>query len=488
MNTKKNIFYNTLLSVSQLLLPLVTYPYVSRILGPSALGKISFIESISQYFILFAAIGIPVYSIREFGKLDFNDKKGRDKLFFELFLLHQSFSLFLMCFYILVFFILDGNDLNPYLYLIGGVMILINPLLIEWYYQSKGKFDFITKRSLITKAISAVLIFLLIKKQDDFVIYYALFLFSLIVNVLVNLYSFIKESPIFSYKNLDFRKHFRPLFLLATTTVVGSIYITLDTFVLGLFSSFEAVGYYSTAIKIVKLPLSIINAVAIVSLSQVSSAFFKNDLVAVRANLAKSLKYVLTLSIPFSIGIGLTAKWIIPLISGPEFLPSVRAVQILSPIIVLIALNYLIFVQLFTPGHKEKTMLLITIFGSLVSVCSNLLLVPKFSYIGSAITTTATEFTILLFCIFLSKKKFQINFDFDSLIKALISCILFIPFFYLIDAFDVKDFVKLIICFFSCVSSYFLIQRFAFKNEIILIVEEFCLNFFKNKILNDKKF
>lgn len=482
MSTKKNIFYNTILSVSQLLLPLVTYPYVSRVLGPSALGKISFIDSISQYFVLFAAIGIPVYGIREFGKLDCNDKKGRDKLFFELFLLHQFFSFFLICFYILLFFILKGSDLDPYLYLIGGVMILINPLLIEWYYQSKGKFDFITKRSIITKVISAILIFLIIKKQDDFIIYYAILLFSLMMNVLVNLYSFIKEKPIFSYGNLDFRKHFRPLLLLTTTTVVGSIYIVLDTFILGLVGDFVAVGYYSTAIKIVKLPLAMINAVAIVSLSKVSGAFFNNDLLAVRTYLAKSLQYVLTLSIPLSFGMGLTAKWTIPLISGAEFLPAVTAVKILSPVIVLIALNYLIFVQLLTPGHKEKAMLMITIFGSMVSVGSNLFLVPKFSYIGSAITTTVTEFAILLLCVFVSKKEFQINLEIDCLIKALISCILFIPFFYLIDMIECKDFLKILICFFACGLSYFFIQRFAFKNVIVLGVEEFCLNFFKNKI------
>jgi O-antigen/teichoic acid export membrane protein len=469
---KKNIISNTLLSLSQILFPLVTFPYISRILGPSGIGKVSFIDSLTQYFILFSAIGIPLYGVRELAKVR-DDNEKSSKLFTELILLHLlTTTLFLSIYFGTVFLLIDKQNYFI-LSIIGGGILLSNVFIIEWYFQSQSKFDYITKRTISLRLIFIVLMFVLIKKDTDLTKYYLLFLILQVMNAGINFYFVFKSDIKIVFKNLDLKKHIKPLLFLTACSVIGSVYVLLDNVILGLLSTTLSVGYYSAAIKIVKVPISLINALSIVLVPKLSESFANNDLKSIKHYVDSSIHYILTFGMPLCIGMALTAKWTVFIISGPAFQPAIELIWFLCPIVILIALNCIYFFQVFTPGNKEITMLIILVVSALVSILLNILLIPKIQHLGAAITTTITELVVFVLSVFFSKRIFDINFNFKYFIVPIISSLIFIPIIYSVNLLNVNYIIKFIGGGTACMLAYYLIQRFIFKNTIVLRMEGF---------------
>lgn len=478
---KKNIFYNTLLSLSQILFPLITFPYVSRILGPNGIGQVGFVDSFTQYFILFSTLGIPLYGVRELSKIR-NENKKLSKLFTELILIHLLSTLIFLIIYSCSVFFLNDKGININLFLIGAGILLSNVFIVEWYYQSQEKFQFITKRTIFLRFIFVILLFLIVSDKTDLVKYYALFLILNILNAAFNFYFILKSDLKLVYSNLNLSKHIKPLFLLMSCTVIGSIYVLLDNVILGILSTPESVGFYTSAIKIVKIPISLIGSFGIVLIPRLSESFSTNDLESIKYYINKSLHFVLTFGIPLSFGIALTAKWTVLLISGSQFYPSVELVQYLAPIVILISLNGIFFFQLFTPGGKEITMIIILSVSAFISVVLNLILIPKYAHLGAAITTTITEFSVFLLSVFYSIKYFKIGINFKFFLSPFLASLLFIPIVYFIDMLPLDIVLKVTISVILCMLVYYIIMKFVFKNEIIFRMEGFVKDTVKAKL------
>ncbi|KFF05225.1 flippase [Flavobacterium reichenbachii] len=482
---KKNIFYNTLLSLSQILFPLITFPYVSRILGPNGIGQVGFVDSFTQYFILFSTLGIPLYGVRELSKIR-NENNKLSKLFTELILIHLLSTLIFLIIYSCSIFFLNDKGINTNLFLIGAGILLSNVFIVEWYYQSQEKFQFITKRTIFLRFIFVILLFLIVSDKTDLVKYYALFLILNILNAAFNFYFILKSDLKLVYSNLNLTKHIKPLFLLMSCTVIGSIYVLLDNVILGILSTPESVGFYTSAIKIVKIPISLIGSFGIVLIPRLSESFSTNDLESIKYYINKSLHFVLTFGIPLCFGIALTAKWTVLLISGNQFYPSIELVQYLAPIVVLISLNGIFFFQLFTPGGKEITMIIILSVSAFISVVLNLILIPKYAHLGAAITTTVTEFSVFLLSVFYSIKYFKIGINFQFFLSPFLASLLFIPIVYFTDMLLLDIVLKVIISAILCMLVYYIIMKFVFKNEIIFRMEGFIRDTVKAKLNTSK--
>ncbi len=472
---KRNIISNTLLSLSQILFPLITFPYAARILGPTGVGQVSFADSLTQYFILFAAVGIPLYGVREMAKLR-NNPAGSNHLFSEIISLHFVTTLGFLVVYFITILLLKPDGVEHNLYIIGGGLIICNVFIIEWYYQSQEKFSYIAKRTVLLRFFFIFLMFALVKTKDDLIKYYFLFFVLQFLNASVNFYLVFKSGIKMTFKSLDLRKHIKPLLFLTACSVIGSVYVLLDNVILGLLSTSTSVGYYSAAIKITKVPISLINALGIVLVPKLSESFSNNDLTTVRYYIDSSIHYVLTLGIPLGIGIALTAKWTVLLISGQEFYPAIQLVQILSPIVLLIALNCIYFFQLFTPGNKEKIMIYILASSACISIILNIILIPIMQHVGAAITTTLTELSVFLISLYFSKRLFNIGLKYSAFISPIISSLIFMPVVYFIDLTNYNVGIKLCAGGSICMLFYFLLQRFLFKDEIIMKMQNFILS------------
>ncbi|BAV10198.1 Membrane protein involved in the export of O-antigen and teichoic acid [Filimonas lacunae] len=477
---KKNIVYNTLLSLSQVLFPLITFPYASRILGPGGIGQVSFIDSLTQYFILFASVGIPLYGVREIAKVK-SDVVKMSKLFSELIFLHLITTAVFVVAYIILFFVLKDKEVNVKLFYIGILTLLGNVFIIEWFYQAQEKFDFITKRTLLLRLVFVCLLFALVKSSNDVVIYYSLFFGLQLLNAIVNFTLSFKFHVRLMVSGLNLKQHIRPLLFLTACSVIGSVYVLLDNVILGMISNKESVGFYSSAIKITKVPISMINALGLVLVPQMSEAFHQKDYEKVKYFVANSFHYVLALGVPLCMGIALTAPWTVRLISGNSFLPSIALVYTMAPIVIFIALNCVFFFQIFTPDNKEKSMLVILVISAFISITMNLLLIPPFHHLGAAITTTATEFSVLLMSMFFAHKFYGITIQMSNFFKPLLASLLFIPIVYTVGHLHIAYGLQFIIAAAACGIAYYVIQRFVFKDVIIIKMEHFALNPFIKK-------
>lgn len=469
---KKNLVFNTLLSLSQLLFPLITFPYVSRILGPSGVGQVNFVDSITQYFMLFAAVGIPLYGVRELSKLK-HDVQAKSKLFTELVCLHLiTTSLFLLAYLVLIFLFQD-RDIPNSLFFIGCGILFSNAFIVEWYYQSQEKFDYITKRTILLRIVFIIMMFCFVKTRSDIVIYYGLFLILQISNAGLNFYLVFKTDLRLVFTGMELRKHIQPLLFLTACAVIGSVYVLLDNVILGILGTAASVGYYSSAVKITKIPIGLINALGIVLVPRLSESFSRNDFETIKYYINGSLHYVVTLGVPLVFGIFLTAEWTILIISGQEFIPAVVVLKILSPVVLLIALNCIYFFQLFTPGNKERTMIIILLVSAIISVLLNLVLIPKFGHVGTGITTTVTECSVLMVSVYFSRRLFNIGLNWSLFIRPVAASLIFVPIIYLVDQTTLNLFTKFALGGGTCAVCYFLIQRFIFHDIIIVKMEDF---------------
>ncbi len=469
---KKNILFNTLLSLSQILFPLVTFPYASRILGPAVIGKINFIDSLTQYFVLFSAVGIPLYAVRELSKIRADLKKS-NKLFSELLLLHLATTFLFVFVYLITLLVINKDSSYLHLGMIGIGILISNVFIIEWYFQAQEKFEYITKRSLVIKIAFVLLMFKMVKTQSDVFMYYSLFLIVNVVNAVSNCYLASKLGVVLTLNNIEFKKHIKPLLLLTACSVIGSIYVLLDNVILGILGSSQSVGYYSTAVKITKIPISLINALGIVLVPSIADSFSNNNLQAIKYYINNSMQYVLAIGIPMTFGIALTAKWTVLIIAGSAFAPAIQLVIVLSPIVVLIALNCIFFFQLFTPGARELTMVIILALSSLISIVLNLILIRYIQHLGAAITTTVTEFVVFLISLYYSKRFYGIALDLKYFVSPILSSLIFIPIIIFIDNFQMVIWLKFLLGVALCMSFYYIIQRIIFKNSMILKMENF---------------
>ena len=155
---KKNFLYNTLLSVTQVLFPLITFSYVARVISPIGIGTVSFVESICRYAILIAALGIPLYGVREVAKLK-GDKVRLSKLCSELLTIHFVVTLLISFIYLVTIFSISKLNHNLNYYLLGLLMVFSNIFIMEWYFQGIGDFKFITIRTLIVRLLTTISVF-----------------------------------------------------------------------------------------------------------------------------------------------------------------------------------------------------------------------------------------------------------------------------------------------------------------------------------------
>ena len=274
MNTQKksltlNFLMNAILTMSQFLFPLLTFPYISRILLPAGMGKVSFATSVVSYFALFAQLGIPTYGIRACAKVR-DDKEALTRTVQELFLINLVMS-------VLAYVALFGAILfvprlhqEKELFLIVGLTILFNAIGMEWLYKALEQYTYITVRSILFKLIAILAMFLLVHEQNDYMIYGGVsILASSASNVFnfIHLYHYISLKPVGHY---NFRQHFKAVFIFFAMSCATTIYTNLDTVMLGFLTSDAEVGYYNAAVKIKSILVSVVTSLGVVLLPRAS--------------------------------------------------------------------------------------------------------------------------------------------------------------------------------------------------------------------------
>lgn len=389
-------------------------------MNPEGIGKVTFTNSISAYFLMFASLGIPLYGIREVAKIRDNREK-LEKTTSEIFLLNTITTVIVILLY---FISLDLGYLGKEKSLleIMSLNIFLTFLGVEWFYQGIEEYRYITIRSIIFRVLSLILIFTLVKSKNDYVIYAGITILSTVGS---NILNFIKLRSFtkLSFKNLNIKRHLKPILTIFSMNIAISIYTNLDNVMLGYKSTEVSVGLYSSGIKLVKLVLGIVTSLGAVMLPRISNYIHNGMENELKNLLDKAFKFIILLSLPCFLGLYLTSEEIILIFSGEGFKNAIPTMQYLTPIIIFIALSNFIGIQILYPRGEEKKVLISVIVGAIVNFSLNWILIPRYAQNGAAISTTIAEGLVLLIQIILGYKYLKfIKFNFEFF-KAIIATI-----------------------------------------------------------------
>jgi O-antigen/teichoic acid export membrane protein len=480
---KKNFFYNSILAISQVLFPLITFPYVARILNPEGIGILTFVDSIGKYFILVAALGIPIYGIREIAKVK-NSKGKLNQLFSELFLIHLVTTIVVTILYLLLIFSIEKLVAYKLFFIVIIPSILSNVFLIEWYFQGIEKFKYITTRTLIVRFLSTALIFIFINDSDDLLKYFIIVTILPLLNAVINFGFALKEISlnfVFNYK-LTIKKHAKPLFFIFISMSFITVYSLLDTIILGFLSDNKSVGIYATAVKFSKIPIVFIGASSMVLVPRLSELSEVGNDFEFKKLIEKSIKYIYFISVPLLfITIGLSENIIIAFV-GSDYNESIILLQFSSILTLLIGLSNIFGFQILTTLSQDKYFTLGVAIGTVSSLLLNFILVPYFDIYGALFTNIFSEIlvTIVLYKFALKFRIFSINARYFFRLLFFSTPILLIIYLVKIEV----DNNYLIIVFTSCLSLiyYFLVQLILFKDEILLDLILFLKNIIYGRI------
>lgn len=466
MSIKRNILYSSILTVSNFLFPLLVYPYISRVLGATNIGICNFVDSIINYFILFSMMGISTIGIREIAKTK-GDGFQLSKTFSSLLILNIiSTVIVLIVLLLAVWFVPDLQKHREMMY-IGALKLIFNCLLIEWFYKGLENFKFITQRSILVRLIYVVLVFVCVRDKEDYDIYYLLTVLTIILNALINIiYSrkfthiTLKETSIFPY--------LRSFFILGVYALLTSMYTSFNVAYLGFVAGETEVGYYTTAVKLYTVLISLFSAFTGVMMPRMSSLIAEGNYEDFKRLTDKSIDILLTFVMPVIVFSMAFAPQIITIISGPGYETAIIPMRIIVPLLLIIGYEQIIIIQILTPLKQDKAILINSALGGLVGILMNLLLVSNLQCIGSAIVWLTAEITVLCSGQYFVTKFIQTTFPFRK-----IGIQLFLSFpiggiCYAISLLNIHAFqIVTIGCCFIIVY-YIIVNTFILKNEIIV--------------------
>ncbi|KQR93541.1 hypothetical protein ASG01_10230 [Chryseobacterium sp. Leaf180] len=468
-SVSKNFVYNTALSLSQLIIPVFTFPYITRILGPDGIGRVNFADSFVGYFILFAGLGIPIYGVREIARAD---KSQVAEVFSEIFSIQLLFTILLSALYLLITFLFfSGETLQQYL-VVGGVMLISTTFIVEWYFQGTAQFRFIAVRTILNRLFFFALLFILIHNKSHAIYYFLMIVLSTAVNAVVNFYIVRKEVQIkVQFSSSVVKKHFLPIFYIFFSRAAITLFLFLDTIFLGFLSDDEQVGYFSTALKITKIPIMIVSSLGVVLMPNLSGAFADKNLNHFRELIKKSISFVLATSIPIVFLFYSCSDYIITVFAGSKYTQASILIKILSPVIILIGLSTIFSQQILIPMKKDKQIMISVIGAIIACVFFDIYLISKFKAIGAAITNLIVESIVMLVCLFFALKSLVDFIDVKQILTYLVFAIPSVFFVNVSQMLSREPLIVLLITMAFFGIYYLITYGFILKNEIFVLVQ-----------------
>lgn len=394
---KGNIVLNFINTFAGIVFPIITFPYAARVLMPEGIGTINFLQSIISYIVLLTSLGIPMYAVREIARHRDNVIE-RNKATVEIVLLSLILCLtgYVGVWAIGRFVPQVSSDLC--IFYVLSLTVLFTALGVNWFYQAIEDFKFITVRGLIFRVLAAAALFIFVRDQDDLIVYSFVVVGSTVGNNIINFVHLRKYIHIgdIQWSKLDIWQHLRPALYIFVFNLITSIYLNLNTVMLGFINGDEAVGYYSTGYKLSSIVLGVVTSMGVVLLPRCSNLVENGKSEEFHAITRKSYLLVCALSLPVMAGLVLLSHQIVEIFFGLEYSKSAKVLAWTAPIILFVGISNVTGLQVLYPQRKEKIVIWSTFAGAIFNILLNIFLLPRYSYIGAAVSTFITEFVVLL--------------------------------------------------------------------------------------------
>lgn len=413
----KNYLYNASYQLLLIILPIITTPYVSRVLGADGVGTYSYTNSITQYFILFGCIGLNLYGQREIAYYQ-NDIRKRNRTFFELvFLRAITISISLIIFY------LTMVQFSKYssIFLIQTLDIIASIFDISWFFQGIEDFKRTVLRNFLVRTICVALIFIFVKSPADLPLYVLCYSGTLLIgNMSLWLYmpKYVNRRDV---EGINIKKHIRPVVMLFLPQIATSLYTYLDKTMIGYITDNTAeVAYYEQSQTIVKTVMTVITSLGTAMMPRIANLFKTNQYEEIKKYMNASIKFVLLLAIPFTFGIMGIAKGFVPWFFGEGYEKVVPNMMVIVPVIIFIGMSTITGTQYLLPLGRQKEYTLSVIAGAMINFILNIIFISIFGSIGAAIGTLFAEFSVMAIQLYILRNEFDLKYIFGLTVKYII--------------------------------------------------------------------
>lgn len=428
MKIIKNYLYNAGYQLLAIIVPFITMPYVSRVLRPIGVGDSSYTNSIIQYFVLIASVGVGYYGNREIAYLREN-RYEMSKAFWEIQIVKTVTTV--ISYILFVLFLSWYNQYNIYLW-VQSLNIVAVAFDISWLYMGVENFKPTVVRNTIFKILSTIMIFVFVKNHNDVTIYILITALSVLLGNMI-LWPSIRDMLVrVKLKDLKPFKHFMPTVALFIPQAAIQVYVQLNKTMLGIFVGTTASGFYQYSDNLVKMIMTIVTATGTVMLPHVSNAFAKGDHKKVNELLNNSFDFVSFIAIPMAFGLAGISLHIAPFFYGKGYGPVGEAMLIESVVIIIIGWSNVIGTQYLLPVNRVKEFTNSVLLGAIVNIILNIPFIYLWGLKGAMMATVISEFAVTFYQLYRVRKDVEFKNMFSNVPKYIISgIIMFIPVFYL---------------------------------------------------------
>lgn len=401
-NLKVNYIYNLTYQILLLFTPLITTPYLSRVLGTDGIGKFSYTQSIVMYFTICGSLGANLYGQREIAYVS-KDKQIRSKRFFEIFILKLIFLSISLVIYYSTFAI---NGRYPLLFMIQCIDLFAAIFDITWFFQGLEEFRKTVTRNVIIKFISILLIFIFVKDSSDLTTFYFCHAGTIVLSN-ISLWFYL---PKFLLKvNINFRytfSHLPSLIALFIPQAAIQVYSLLDKTMIGdITKSTYELANYEQSQKLVNLCLTVVTSIATVMLPRIASVYAEKRSTDLHNYMVKTFRYSWMLAAPIFIGLITTIKNMSIWFFGTQYDKVPMIVWIISPIILFTNISTILGNQFMVATKRQKQYSLSILLGAISNVLMNIILIKYYGAIGAALASVISSIIIVLFDIIYLRKE-----------------------------------------------------------------------------------
>lgn len=439
---KKNFLYNILYQLLVLILPLITIPYVSRVLGADGIGQYSYTYSIVYYFMMISMLGINNYGNRTIAKVRDN-KDQLSKNFFEIYSIQIFMSiLMILCYFVYV--MLFSSDFMT-ISILQMIYLFSCMFDINWFFFGLEKFKVTVTRSTILKILSLILIFIFVKDKSDVWLYTLILSGSTLLSQLLLLPFLLKEVLVVKINFDGIKKHIKPCLILFIPVISISLYKVMDKIMLGSMTTISEVGYYEQAEKIINVPMGIVTALGTVMLPRISNLVSKGNKKEVLRYIEISIDFMMFLAFPICFGLIAVAKDFVPIFMGEQFIKTAIILEYLSIVVIFISFANVIRKQYLVPMERDKVFILSVLIGALVNLIINFILIPKYQSIGACIGTIIAEFTVMLIQVIAVRRELYIKKYIKNIIPFFVTSLIMYIIISLFKYLNISSFIRIVL-------------------------------------------
>ena len=379
----KNYIYNLAYQIFVIIVPLITMPYLARVLHAENMGIYSYVTSCASIINTIGLLGLYNYGDREIAYTRDN-RAELNRTFSEL----MSIRLILCIVSTIAYLIWAVSSEYTSYFLIYYLWLLTGFIDISWFFAGIEDMGPMVFKNFMIKVLNIICIFVFVRTEGDLSKYFAL---VAVTTFLANLSMYLQlrgQQLKFRFTLKNSKTHLTSAVLLFLPQLASLFYLQVDKIMLKYLSdSASQVAFYDQAEKIVNIPFSVVTALSVVMMPRIANEYKKGNTKSVSDYILKSARFALMISIPIFLGLDAIADNFIPWYLGDEYLPVIQAIWIISPIIITNTLVNIAGTQYLTAVDRTKILTVSNVVAAIMNLVLNSILIPRFGFYGAAIAT-----------------------------------------------------------------------------------------------------